>query len=115
MYTNTNYKWCKKCQINYLRKNFISRSSGNEKFDNFIQEMQLKISDLKDIIFEWIPYYILLDINEVDKDDFSTICIAKLEDGPLYWNYNKYIRKPKEVMLKYSHNSRNVDKFLNMV
>jgi hypothetical protein len=115
MYTNTNYKWCKKCQINYLSKNFINRSSGNEKFDNFIREMQLKINHHDSIIFEWIPYNILLGINEVDKDDFSTICLANLEDGPLYWNYNKYIRKPKEVVLKYSHNLQDVNKFLDEV
>ncbi|CAB5369465.1 unnamed protein product [Rhizophagus irregularis] len=115
MYANANYKWCKKCQINYLKKNFINWSSGNEKIDNFIQEMQLKISNLEDIIFEWIPYYNILDIEEVDKDDFSTIYLAKLEDGPLYWNYNEYMRKPKEVVLKYSHNLQDVNKFLDEV
>ena len=33
-----------------------SNSSGNEKIDNLIQEMQLKIYDHREIIFEWVPY-----------------------------------------------------------
>ncbi|UZO16625.1 uncharacterized protein OCT59_008008 [Rhizophagus irregularis] len=115
LYTNENYKWCKKCQINHLIKNFINWRSGNKKIENFIRRMQLKISNLEDIIFEWIPYNNILGVEEMDEDDFSRGCLAEWKDGPLYWNYNKYIRKPKEVMLKYSHNSRDVDKFLDEV
>src|SRR5205809_222813 len=35
--------WCKPCQIDNLKGNFTNWTSGNEKIDNFIQEMQLKI------------------------------------------------------------------------
>src|SRR2546423_1806039 len=41
-YTNRTYKWCKQCQKNYLKADFIKWTSGNEKIDDFIQEMQLK-------------------------------------------------------------------------
>ena len=37
-YTNTDYKWCKPCQINYLKSNFTSWTSGNEKVDDFTQK-----------------------------------------------------------------------------
>ena len=37
-YTNTDYKWCKPCQINYLKSNFTSWTSGNEKVDYFTQK-----------------------------------------------------------------------------
>src|SRR5437016_2546512 len=81
-YTNIikKYKWCQPCQINYLKKNF---TSGNEKIDNFIQEMQLKIDEYSDIIFEWIPYNQFNKIKEIGKG-------AIWKDGPLYYsNYNK--------------------------
>src|SRR2546430_8380020 len=86
MYTNVDYKWCKQCQINYLRKNFINWTSGNEEIDSFIQKMQLEINISSDTVFEWIPYNQFNDIKEIDKDNFSTVSSAKWKDGPLYWN-----------------------------
>src|SRR5256885_1924682 len=55
-YTNIENKWCKPCQINNLKANFISWTSRNEEIDKFIQEKQLKINNYNDIVFEWIPY-----------------------------------------------------------
>ena len=43
-YSNVYYKWCKSCQID----NFTNWTSGNEKIDGFIQEMQLKINCCQD-------------------------------------------------------------------
>src|SRR6266480_2108421 len=85
--------WCKPCQINGL-KNKANWSNKNEKIDNFIQEMQLKIDNLWDIVFEWIPYNQFNDIKEIYKDDFTTIYSAKWKDGPLIYNIDKkeYIR-----------------------
>ena len=54
-YTDTQYNWCKSCQINYLKENFTNWTSGNEKIDKLIQEMQSRIHNDKEIIFEWIP------------------------------------------------------------
>ncbi|GBC42510.2 kinase-like domain-containing protein [Rhizophagus irregularis DAOM 181602=DAOM 197198] len=34
----------------------LAWTSGNEKIDDFIQEMQLKINNENDVVFEWIPY-----------------------------------------------------------
>ncbi|CAB4412449.1 unnamed protein product [Rhizophagus irregularis] len=34
-------KWCKLCQLDYFKKNFINWTSGNEKVDNFVQDRQL--------------------------------------------------------------------------
>src|SRR5437773_1679920 len=69
--SSVKYKWCKSCQISQLKKNFTNWTSKNEKFDKFIQEMQLRINDLFDIIFEWIPYNQFSNIKEIGKDDFS--------------------------------------------
>ena len=111
-------KWCKPCQINYLKGNFTNWTSENEKIDNFIQEKQLNISNSWDLVFEWISYSQFFDIKEVDKDNFSTVYSAKWKDGPLHWDGNdiKYTRRQyEEITLKCLHNLQNIDEFLNEV
>ncbi|CAB4441589.1 unnamed protein product [Rhizophagus irregularis] len=111
----TYYKWCKLCQLEYLK----TSSNGNEKIDNFIQEMQLKISNPFDIIFEWISYDQFNDIKEIDKGGFATVYSAMWKYGPLYYNNNekKYIRNnDKKVALKCLYNSQNIiNEFLNEI
>src|SRR5437764_1248357 len=89
-YINSNYEdcmWCKQCVMNNFKKNFANWTSGNEKIDNFIREMQLKFNDPDDIVFEWIQYNQFKDVKEIGKDDFTTIYSAIWNDGPL--NYNE--------------------------
>jgi len=81
--------------------------------------MQLKRSSNKDIIFEWIPYNQLNNVEEISKGNLATIYSAIWNNGPLYFNNGKkeYIRKPdKKVALKCVHNSQNItNEFLNEV
>jgi hypothetical protein len=112
-------KWCKPCEINNIKKKFANLS-GNEKIDELIQEMQLKIESYKDIVVEWIPYNQLNNIKEIGKDDSTIIYSARWMDGPLNYddydgNYEK--RMPnKKVSLKYLNNSQNItSEFLNEV
>ena len=120
-YTNMAYKWCKQCQINNLKKDFINWTSGIKKIDNFIQEKQLEIDSPQSTILEWIPYDQFSDINEVNNDDLTIIYSAKWKNGPLHWDENcrKYKRhqdnKNNEVTLKYLHNLQNIEEFLNEV
>src|SRR5688572_18764446 len=80
-YTDVYYKWCKPCQINNLKENWTSE---NEKIDNFIQEMRLKIDYPYDIVFEWIPYNQVSDIiKEIGRGGFATVYSAIWKDGPL--------------------------------
>ena len=94
---------------------FIAWISGNEKIDDFIQEMQLKSSD---DVFEWIPYSQFNEIKETGKNDLITVYSAIWKDGPLYYNYvsynkYKYMRHSNnKVALKCLHNSQNSIKFL---
>ena len=37
-FTNIGRKWCKSCQINYLKKNFINWTSGNEILMNLFKK-----------------------------------------------------------------------------
>ncbi|CAB5380281.1 unnamed protein product [Rhizophagus irregularis] len=117
IYTKVWNKWCKPCQINNLKRNFVNWTSGNESIDNFIQKKQLKISNDDDIIVEWIPYNQLNSIEEIGKGGFSTVYLAIWKDGPLKYDYKrKYNRvtSNKKVALKCLHNSQNItNEFLN--
>jgi serine/threonine protein kinase len=117
-YTDLEYKWCKQCQINYLKSNFAN-CSGNEKIDDLIQEMQLKIDNYDDMIFEWIPYNQFDYIEKVGKGGFATVYSALWKDGPLVYDRNEHIYKRnnyKEVALKCLNNSQSITKeFLNEV
>ena len=110
-YTEKIWKWCKPCQINNLRRNFTIWTSGNEKINNFIQGMQLKINHPNDIVFEWIPYDQFSNIKEIGRGGFATVYSAIWKDGPLeYDKYNRvYTRNSNyKVALKCLHHSQNV-------
>jgi hypothetical protein len=111
--------WCKPCQINDLEKNFTNWTSGDEKIDNLIQEMQVGINEYNDIIVEWIPYDQFNDVKELKKDECSTIYSAIWKDGLLQYNKSKYEYSKNQntkVNLKYLHNSQNnINEFLNEV
>ena len=111
-YTDIYYKWCKSCQINNLRKNFTNWS-GNEKIDDFIQEMQLKINNLQDIVFEWIPYNQFNIIKKISEDSFINVKydLAIWKDGLLNYDTNKYEytrNQNEKVILKCLLNSKNI-------
>ena len=108
-----NLKWCKPCHINYLQNKFTT--SGNEKIDNLIQEMQLKINHYNDIILELVSYNQFYDIKEINDDGLVKIYSAIWKDGPLYYNiYRGYTREQnKRFYLKCLYNSQNItDEFL---
>src|SRR5688572_6079637 len=92
-YTDVIGRWCKPCQIDNLKGKFTDWTSGNEKIDYYIQEMQLKVDKYDGIVFEWILYNQFSDIKETGKD---TVSSAVWKDGPLeYDRFSKreYTRK----------------------
>ena len=109
--------WCEPCQVKHLKENFINWTSGNEKIDNFIQEMQLKINKHDDTIVKWILYNQFIDIKEIGKDDdFATVYLAIWNDPPLYFKKEWIKDSNFKVALKSLNNSQNmIDKFLNEV
>lgn len=99
-------------------------TSGNEVINDFIQEMQLKIDDLNDIVFEWIPYDQFYDVKEIVKDedvkdDVATGYSAIWKDGSLiYSSIRKDLKRESDnkVVIKSYHNSKNnISEFLNEV
>ena len=116
-YTNADYKWCKPCLI---ERNFTNWFSWNEKIDNLIQEMHLKIDNYDDIVFEWVPYNQFSNIKEIGRGGFATVYSAIWKDGQLRYDRNTetYVKSSpnQEVASKCLHNSQNIsDKFLNEV
>jgi hypothetical protein len=102
--------WCKPCQINDLKEIIGYWTSGNEKIDNFIQEMQLQINNYDDIVVEWISYNQFEYIKEIiGKDGSEKLHLAIWKDGPLEFDDDmitkSYIRNNnKRVVLKCSQN-----------
>jgi hypothetical protein len=115
MYSNM-YKWCKPCQINYLKECI---TDVDEKIDNFIQDMQSRINNPKDLVFEWVPPEQFYNQKEIGRGGFATVYTAKWEDGPLSYNAEskKYERSPDmNFALKCMDNSQDmIDVFLNKV
>jgi hypothetical protein len=119
---NNIYKWCKPCLISHLKNNFTNWTSENKEIDNFIQEMQLKINEFYNIVFEWIPYNQFIGIKKMGKDDESTdttMYSAIWKNGPLIYDNDKKIyerKRYRKVAIKCLNNSQNkIDGFLNEV
>ncbi|POG64521.1 kinase-like domain-containing protein [Rhizophagus irregularis DAOM 181602=DAOM 197198] len=118
-YTIMRHEWCSPCQTNYLKKFFTNHTSGNQKIDDLIQEMQSKINEPSDKIFEWIPYDQFNDIKKVGEGRFAIVYSAIWKNGPLRYDIEKqeYTRnKNVKVALKCLNNSQIIsDRFLNEV
>ncbi|GES82301.1 kinase-like domain-containing protein [Rhizophagus clarus] len=95
------YKWCEPCKID----DFANWTSGNEKIDNYIQEMQLKIESDVSKMVKWIPYNQFKNITEISKSNSASMHSAIWLNVLL-----KYKRKKanKEVTLKCLYNSQNM-------
>ncbi|GBC09667.1 hypothetical protein RclHR1_09020005 [Rhizophagus clarus] len=119
---NETHKWCRLCQLDYLKKNFVNWTSENEMINNYIQEVQSVIDNRDNIVFEWIPYNQFNDIKKIGQGGFSIIYSAIWKEGPLIYNvhnYNerRYERIPnKKVALKCLFHSQNITlEFLNEI
>uniref|UniRef100_U9U9I0 Protein kinase domain-containing protein n=1 Tax=Rhizophagus irregularis (strain DAOM 181602 / DAOM 197198 / MUCL 43194) TaxID=747089 RepID=U9U9I0_RHIID len=95
--------------------NLINWMSRNEKIDNFIQDIQLKINYYSDVIFEWIPYNQFNEIRMTGKNGSITVYSALWNDGPLHYNkkYSNYTRDSnRKVALRCLHGSKNIVEFV---
>ncbi|GES93480.1 kinase-like domain-containing protein [Rhizophagus clarus] len=114
-YLNTDFNWCRLCHINYLKKFFANRTSGNEIIDNFIKNRQLKISFISETILEFIPFNQFNNIKEINNNDFARAYSAIWKDGPLLYLDKKWVRESnKKVYLKL-YSLQDTDEFLDEV
>ncbi|UZO17004.1 uncharacterized protein OCT59_008370 [Rhizophagus irregularis] len=113
-YGHVDHTWCRQCLITAT-----SINSRNEKIDDLIQEMQLKINSPFNIIFEWIPYDQFNYIKAIGKGGFATVYSAIWKDGPIKYDVDEEMCtrvSNKKVALKCLNNSQNmIDKFLSEV
>ena len=117
-----NYNWCRVC---VFQQNFQNWTSGNHIVDKFIQKIQLKAREPREVI-EWIEYDRFENIEYLAKGGFGTTFKAIWKDGSIYkwdsennqWIRNKtYMDHPNfPVALKSLHDSQNIaTDFLNEV
>ncbi|GES75060.1 kinase-like domain-containing protein [Rhizophagus clarus] len=112
--TYINRESCKPYLISHLKRNFANWSSGNEKINQFIREMQLKINSHNDIIFEWISYRQFNNIEKINRN--SNITVEWKSYSLCYdINENKYIRKPREALNVTLKSYSDIDYFLNKI
>lgn len=78
--SKTRDNWCQICNSNRFQKDFSKWTSGNEHIDEFIQDVQLKARNRREVI-EWIPHKRLRNIQYLAQGGFSTIYKAILLDG----------------------------------
>ncbi|CAB5383687.1 unnamed protein product [Rhizophagus irregularis] len=94
------------------------RRIGNNEVDKFIQKVQLKAKDYREVI-EWIEYDRFENVEYLAKGGFGTIYKAIWKDGWIEsWDFenNKWIRskhycreyKNFPVVLKCLHNSQDI-------
>jgi hypothetical protein len=116
---NTKSEWCRKCQLNDLKLNFANWTSKNDKIDNLIQNIQLKIDSKSDTIFEWIPYNQFNNIKKINNCNFTKIYSAIWKNDFLCYDNlyeKKQIRRLKsKVNLKYSQNIIYEVIFINLI
>ena len=108
--------WCQ-CNAMRFRQNFDNWTSGNHHVDQFIQNIQLKAKDRRQVI-EWYEYDRFEDIEYLAKGGFGTTYKAIWKDGPiLYWDRkdNQWVRNKTyrnhsnfPVALKCLHNSQDI-------
>jgi hypothetical protein len=94
--------------LDNLKLNFINWTSKNDKIDNLIQNMQLKINSKWDTVFEWIPYDQFNNIKKINDDGYIKIYSVTWKNDLLYYDHlykGERIRRLKlKVTLKYSQN-----------
>ncbi|POG67872.1 kinase-like domain-containing protein [Rhizophagus irregularis DAOM 181602=DAOM 197198] len=105
--------WCQ-CKF---QQNFKNWTSGNDEVDKFIQKIQLKATEFREIL-EWIEYDRFENVEYLAKGGFGTIYKAIWKDGCIEnWdsenNQWKRIKtwvshKNFPVALKCLHNSQNI-------
>ena len=109
---NTGYYWCQSCNAKRFQQNFQNWTSGNHNIDEFIQKVQLKARNYKEVI-EWVEYNIFENVEYLAKGGFGTTYKAIWKDGFIaHWNFknNQWNRQRKDlpVALKCLHNSQDI-------
>jgi serine/threonine protein kinase len=115
---NTGIDWCQPCYSKRFQQNFKNWTSGNNEVDKFIQKVQLKAKDYREIL-EWIEYDRFENVEYLAKGGFGTVHKAIWKDGYIdkwdsennQWKRSKVWSVSYEnfpVVLKCLHNSQDI-------
>ncbi|CAG8497937.1 10393_t:CDS:2 [Paraglomus occultum] len=84
----TGYNWCQYCNNEQFQKNFANWTSGSEDIDDFIQEAQLKATNVRSIL-EWIDYEEFTNVRHLANGGNSSVFTAYWPRGPIRtWDAN---------------------------
>jgi hypothetical protein len=113
------HRWCKDCEINYMKENFFNWSSKNEEIDDLIRHTQLNASQVCDYL-EWIPFETFELIKHIGSGGFSNIYSAFWMEGPRKnWDDVAQVWTrvgPTLIVLKRLDNSLNISSsYINQV
>ncbi|RHZ79725.1 hypothetical protein Glove_141g39 [Diversispora epigaea] len=111
------YGWCKPCNSKHFQNDFNNWTSGNDKIDKLIQDVQLNANDYNKVI-EWIPYDRFIDVKQIGKGGFGTIHYARWIDGYIgEWDIEnqQWNREEEEVALKKFDSFVNFSDVLNEI
>ncbi|RIA95402.1 kinase-like domain-containing protein [Glomus cerebriforme] len=118
----TGYNWCKYCNSEYLKENFMNWTSGIIELDTFIQVAQLKAINARSVL-EWIEYQEFKNVKHLADGGNSSVFTAYWPRGPIQaWDttINDWERGWQQqmnsdiIILKRINNSNNVTSdFLN--
>ncbi|RHZ75041.1 hypothetical protein Glove_217g76 [Diversispora epigaea] len=113
---NNEKNWCHPCNAKQFQNEFDKWTSGDREIDKFIQQIQLKANNGREII-EWIPFGRLENVTYLAKGGFSTVYKANWLDGFIKCNMQDFwSRNGKQgVCLKSLDNLTNKNDFLQEI
>ncbi|KAG9295711.1 hypothetical protein G9A89_001728 [Geosiphon pyriformis] len=121
---NTGKDWCNKCDVEALKNNFSSWTSGNSEIDKFLQFTQTNAKTQEEVL-EWISYDEFSEIKVIGSGAYGSVKSAIWKRGHILkgmGHYDKSEQKfqrigrgPQKIALKVLNAAKNdpkPDKFL---
>jgi serine/threonine protein kinase len=113
------FGWCKDCETNSMKENFLYWTSENKEIDELIRHTQLNASQTCDYL-EWIPFEKFEMVKYIGSGGFGSVYSALWMEGPR-WNWDDGAQEwaragPMTVALKRLDNSQKIlSSFINQV
>ncbi|CAB5301022.1 unnamed protein product [Rhizophagus irregularis] len=113
------FGWCKDCETNSMKENFLYWTSENKVIDELIRHTQLNASQTCDYL-EWIPFEKFEMVKYIGSGGFGSVYSALWMEGPR-WNWDDGAQEwaragPMTVALKRLENSQKISSsFINQI
>lgn len=113
------FGWCKDCETNSMKENFLYWTSENKEIDELIRHTQLNASQTCDYL-EWIPFEKFEMVKYIGSGGFGSVYSALWMEGPR-WNWDDGAQEwaragPMTVALKRLDNSQEIlSSFINQI